>query len=211
MNHTSIAGLLTAIALCTPSLHAQSGPLNTSEVLQLTLEQLAEKLGDQSEVGHNEAAQIWATAQRIQTDAVLGKTSVQAVRELNQWRQVLNDWSDLKLRVRAVHSGGGTMWSHLSARNDAPIESFLAKHQAALSAPPTGKRRVPKINYLKPLIQLIDAGLKEWDAGEYQQQEAAALKKELETTHSYLIYMLQGLTEGATRQAVIELVQPDFK
>lgn len=182
--------------------------MSIAEVLKHTPEELAQKLGNSSEAGEDYAAQLWASAKRAQTDAALGKTSVQAIQRLNQWRQVLNSWQDLKLHAKGIESGGGSMWGHLSARNDADIEAFLAKHVSTLSAEPTEGGKPFESNYLKTIHALIDAGTKEFKEMDYLQEMAASTKKELQTAYANLQYLLRTLPEGDVKKAVIKLVAP---
>lgn len=198
-----------AIAALPAASRADEKPLSVAEVLKHTPAELAQKLGDASEAGEDRAAQIWATAKRAETDSRLGKTSVQAMQRLDEWRGVINQWQDLKLRARAIASGGGTMWSHLSARNDAHIERFLAKHAAALSA----KRKAPtkpyESDYLQQLNRTIDAGVKE--LGDHMPElktMAASAKEELKNTYSHLQYLLATLPESELKKAVTDLVKP---
>ena len=152
--------LLIIAVLCnaTHPIDAQEKPMSIIEVLKHTPEELAQKLGNSSEAGEDYAAQLWTSAKRAQTDATLGKTSVQAIQRLNQWRQALNSWQDLKLHARSIKSGGGSMWGHLSARNDTNIAAFLAKHATTLSAEPAEGGKPFQSNYLKTIHAQIDAG-----------------------------------------------------
>ncbi len=206
--------LWTILMLCAfvTNSHAEEKPMSISEVLKHTPEQLAEKLGNRSEAGENHAARLWASAKRVETDYVLGKTSIQAVQRLNEWRELLNTWQDLKLQARAMESGGGTMWNHMSARNDAWIEMFLAKHVTSLSAQPKGNGKKFETDYLKTINARIDAGVKEFGKDmEYIREQSAPLKAELKNTYSYLQYMLKTLPDGPVKKAVIEMVKPGDK
>lgn len=189
--------------------HAQEKPMSITEVLKHTPEELAEKLGNRSEAGENYAATLWAAAKRVETDFKLGKTSIQAVQRLDQWRQALNQWEDLKLQAKSIESGGGTMWGHMSARNDAWIEAFLAKHMAALSAEQVANGKAFKSDYLKTINATIDTGVQEFgDDMDHINELAASTKKELQNTHYNLQYLLQTLPECEVKKAVIEMVKP---
>lgn len=209
MKISTMPSLLICLAVSTSYLSADEKPLSVSEVLKHSPEELAQKLGNSSEAGEDHAARLWAVAKRSETDSFLGKSSVQAMQRLNEWRQMLNTWQDLKLRARGIESGGGTMWSHLSARNDAYIEGFLAKHLTTLSAPPKADGKPFKPNYLKPIYATIDAGVKEFGQDqEHIQKQAVSLKEELQNTYYTLQYLLQSLPEGKTKQAVIKMLKP---
>ncbi|BDS07574.1 hypothetical protein NT6N_26140 [Oceaniferula spumae] len=200
--------MVLALGLVTSSTHAEETAMSVSDVLKHTPEDLAQKLGNSSEAGEDHAARLWAAAKRIETDSKLGKSSVQAVQRLNEWRQVLNKWADLKLQVQGIESGGGTMWSHLSARNDAWIEDFLSKHITLLSAEPAEKGKEFNSDYLKTLNAILDAGTKEWKDNEYMQKQAVVVKEELKNTYFHLKYMIQTLPDGETKNAVIKMVKP---
>jgi len=209
MKITILPTLALALGLFIPYANAEEKPMSISEVLKLTPEELAQKLGNSSEAGEDHAARLWAVAKRAETDATLGKKSVQAMQRLNEWRTVLNKWADHLLFARGIESGGGTMWSHLSARNDAWIESFLAKHMTSLSAEPKEGGKEFKTDYLKTVNATIDAGLKEFgEDNDHMRKQGLTLKEELKNTYSYLQYLLRGLPEGPVKKAVIEMVKP---
>ena len=129
MKHSLFTCICLTLVIFTANSAADEKPMSVSEVLKHTPEKLAQILGNTSEAGEDHAAQLWATAKKIETNSTLGKKSVQSVQRLNQWRTVLNTWADLTLHAKSIETGGGTLWGHLSARNDAWIEEFLAKHK----------------------------------------------------------------------------------
>ena len=183
--------------------------MSATAVLKYTPDKLAQKLGNVSEAGEDDAAQLWASAKRLETEAILGKTSVQAVRRLNYWRKVLNQWEDRKLEARGIESGGGSMWSHLSQRNDAWIEKMLAKHMVELSKEREDQGKAFTIDLLKPINAIIDTGLKEFDDDQQDvKNHAKQLKLQLEDTFGNLQYLIRSLPEGKARAAVIEMVKP---
>lgn len=209
MKITWITVATLALAMLSTGSRADEKPMSVAEVLKHTPEELARKLGNSSEAGEDRAAQLWAVAKRAETDAALGKTSVQAMQRLNEWRKVLNEWEDLKLRARGIKSGGGTMWSHLGARNDAYIESFLAKHMAALSAGHKASGKPFKSGYLESLNATIDAGVRELgDDMPHLGTMAASAKDQLRNTYAHLQYMIGTLPDGEARTAVTELAKP---
>ena len=98
---------------------------------------LAEELGDPSEAGQDQAARLMANAKRVETEGRIASKSMRRVMVLGDWRETLDDWSDLQLELVWVWSGGGTMYYHLMWRNDAPNEVLLAG--LAENLPLTGK------------------------------------------------------------------------
>lgn len=189
--------------------NAQEKNMSVTELLKHTPEKLAQILGNTSEAGEDHAAQLWATAKRTQTNAKLAKTSVQALQRLNEWRDVLNKWEDLKLQAQGIESGGGTMWSHLSARNDAYIETFLAKHLTTLSAMRKHSGKPFEPDYLKLLNAIIDSGVKEFGAdNEAIRNHATSVKNNLQNTYYSIQYLMSTLPDGETKKQVINLIKP---
>ncbi len=86
---------------------------------------LAEHLGDASEAGQNQAAQLQAAAWRVKTETRVSATSMWRVLILGGWRDALYRWEDLELEIVLLQSGGGTMWSHMMQRNDSETAEFL--------------------------------------------------------------------------------------
>lgn len=200
--------IITLCVLLSNSFAAEK-PMTISNVLQYTPAQLVKEMGYAGEAGENRAAKIWAAARRSQTNYTLGKKSVQAVLRLDQWRMMLNEWEDLKLQARAMESGGGTMWSHMSIRNDAWIESFLAQHAIQLSAKPKPSDVQFTANYLKTINAKIDAGVNKFgnDTPSIQDQ-SKMLKKKLENAYFYLSSILNTLPSGSVKTAVVDMVKP---
>ncbi|MDG0993190.1 MAG: hypothetical protein P8O22_00495 [Akkermansiaceae bacterium] len=199
------------ITLCVLLSNSFAGekPMTLSDVLQYTPAQLVKEMGYAGEAGENRAAKIWAAAKRSQTNYTLGKNSVQAVLRLEEWRMMLNEWEDLKLQARAIESGGGTMWSHMSIRNDAWIESFLAQHAIQLSAEPKPSDVQFTANYLKTINAKIDAGVNKFgnDTPSIQDQ-SKLLKKKLQNTYFYLSSLLNTIPSGSVKTAVVDMVKP---
>lgn len=199
------------ITLCVLLSNSFAGekPMTLSDVLQYTPAQLVKEMGYAGEAGENRAAIIWAAAKRSQTNYTLGKNSVQAVLRLEEWRMMLNEWEDLKLQARAIESGGGTMWSHMSIRNDAWIESFLAQHAIQLSAKPKPIDVKFTANYLKTINAKIDAGVNKFgnDTPSIQDQ-SKLLKKKLQDAYFHLSFLLNTIPSGSAKTAVVDMVKP---
>jgi len=64
-------------------------PLTISQALKLGEEGLTEYTG-LSEVGQDQAAELYATAKRITTEQALGQKNLQLVLDLDGWRQVIS-------------------------------------------------------------------------------------------------------------------------
>ena len=101
------------------------------------------------------------------------------------------------------------MWGHLSARNDAVIEDFLAKHMIALSAKRKNDGKAFESDYLKTLNTIIDTGIKEFgEDSEYIQEHAKKLKEELKHAYANLQYLLKTLPEGDLKKSIIKMTKP---
>lgn len=210
MQKSSLAHIAVTTILLTSSTHAEEKAMSVPEVLKHTPEKLAQVLGNTSEAGEDQAAQLWATAKRIQTESLLGKKSILAVRRLAQWRRILNTWDDLQLQARSIESGGGTLWGHMSARNDAWIEDFLAKNKEALSAERINSGKAFESDYLKIVNAQIDAGLKEFgEDNAFMREHAVTLKEELKNAYLNLQYVLKTLPDGDLRNEIIRMTKPE--
>ena len=183
-------------------LSAAEPELSIEQVLKIGVDDLAVKLGNASEAGEDDAAQLWATARRLKTEAALGKSSVQAVKRLAEWRAVINRWMDAAVFSSSIESGGGSLYSHIANRNDAAIEAFLAKYYVALSAVP--KKGAPcQLEFNKKALANIKAGLKEADADDESGQDfAKRMTDTLNREQENLRYLLQHLSDEKVKKEV---------
>ena len=81
---------------------------------------------DPSEAGQDNAAFLYATAKRVETESVLARRDVALVIELQHWRASLRKCRNGSSSLAYIVNGGGTMYSHGQARDCAPLEDFLA-------------------------------------------------------------------------------------
>ncbi|MEI6536387.1 MAG: hypothetical protein WCN98_13660 [Verrucomicrobiaceae bacterium] len=102
-----------------------NAPLTMAQALKLGVEDLT-KYTDQSEAGQDNAAQLYATARRIETEGTLAKRDLRQVIELGHWRTVLAKCRNGSCNAAYIVNGGGTMYSHAANRNGAALEDFLA-------------------------------------------------------------------------------------
>jgi len=107
-------------------------PVTQAIALKLGVEALAEKYTDTSEAGMDEAATLYATAKRMETESRLAKMDLRLVSELDSWRGPVQDCRQDPIALASILSGGGTMYSHAAQRDAADMEDFFAKLSARL-------------------------------------------------------------------------------
>ena len=126
-----LTGLAVSISLTTIiPLHAadvsdKSAPITATQALKLGVEGLTEFTGP-SEVGQDEAARLYATARRLETEQSLAKKNLKLVTELDEWRSLLDICRGRCFDLAYIINGGGTMYTHGHARDCAEVEDFLA-------------------------------------------------------------------------------------
>ena len=184
----------------------KAGPMTAAEVLALKPEELTEALGDPSEAGQDRAAVLWAAAKRLETENKLARKDMKMVLVLNGWRHVLDRWQDTLLEVGYFQAGGGSMWGHDSARNDATLEEFLAAHAEALGKTTEEPGQPKALEISGPVMEAITKGIKV-SQEELQNANAgkdgAELKKKVKDAESALALQLASLPDAKTREAVI--------
>src|SRR4051812_32408357 len=123
-----IVYLSAVIALGTSALaqDAKNEPLTTADALKLDEESLTKYTG-MSEVGQDEAAELYATAKRITTEQELGQKDLRMVMELDRWRNAVSKCRGSIYSLAYDINGGGTMYSHAQRRDISTAEAFLAK------------------------------------------------------------------------------------
>ena len=107
-------------------------PVNQATALKAGPDQLVELLGDQSEAGIDQAANLYATAKRIETESKLAAKDLSLVIALGDIRSALQKWNLECSAAGYILTGGGTMWSHGSVRAQVTIEDLLAKFATRL-------------------------------------------------------------------------------
>lgn len=123
---------LTFVALVCPLLSfAQDEgikPVTAAQALKLGPEKLAsEHMQDESEAGLDEAARLYATALRLKTENALAKKDLRDVETLAHMRETMNKCRESSIDLAGFINGGGTMYSHESARDCAAVELFLSE------------------------------------------------------------------------------------
>lgn len=158
-----------------------SKPITAAQALKLGPENLTEWT-DPSEAGQDRAAVLYATAKRLQTENTLAKRDLQAVLTLQEWRDAIHPCRDSVFSLAYIINGGGTMYSHGSARDTAEVEDFLASFAQHLPlAEGTGEAKATQqldeaVAFLKKL-KVSDLG--DADANKEAQKN---LKVELQRT-----------------------------
>jgi hypothetical protein len=105
-----------------------------SQALKLGEEGLTEYTG-LSEVGQDEAAELYATAKRMTTEQALGQKNLQLVLDLDSWREVTSACRRSIDSLAYLINGGGTMYSHGQRRDVSAVENFLAEMSKSLPFP----------------------------------------------------------------------------
>ena len=106
-------------------------PLTIPQVLKLGEEGLTEYTG-LSEVGQDQAAELYAAAKRITTEQALGQKNLKLVIDLESWRNVISTCRRSCMSIGYITNGGGTMSGHQATRDSAAVEDFLAEMSRSL-------------------------------------------------------------------------------
>lgn len=117
---------LSALSTLLPAQDGEHKPITQAEALKAGPEKLVDILGDESEAGLDQAALLYATAKRLETETKLAAKDLLLVQQLDELRGPLTHWQDEIMAIGYISTGGGTMWSHQSARSSAGREDFLA-------------------------------------------------------------------------------------
>ncbi len=125
--------VITALTLGTVSAQDEDKPkvITAAQALKLGPEGLTE-LTNLSEAGQDQAAILYATAKRLQTENTLAKRDLQAVITLEEWRTAISQCRESAFSLAYIINGGGTMYSHGSARDTVEVEDFLAELASSL-------------------------------------------------------------------------------
>ena len=103
----------------------QAPAVPLAQALKLGPEKLT-KFTDESEAGMDAAAVLYATAKRVTTERALAEKDLNLVLQLDTWRDAIQDCRQSAFSLGYIVNGGGTMYSHGSARDQASLEDFLA-------------------------------------------------------------------------------------
>jgi hypothetical protein len=100
-------------------------PVTQAMALKLGIDKLT-KYTDESEAGQDQAASLYATAKRIETEHALAQKNLELVTTLDEWRLMITNCRQGSIGLAGIISGGGTMYSHGAARDSAAVEDFLS-------------------------------------------------------------------------------------
>src|SRR6266481_6914932 len=109
-------------------------PVTVSQALKVGEEGLTEYTG-LSEVGQDQAADLYASAKRITTEQALGQKNLQLVIDLENWREVISKCRKSCMSIGYITNGGGTMSGHQATRDCVAVEDFLAEFSKSLPLP----------------------------------------------------------------------------
>jgi hypothetical protein len=109
-------------------------PVTVSQALKLGEEGLTEYTS-LSEVGQDQAAELYAAAKRITTEQALGQKNLQLVIDLDGWRTVIAQCRRSCMSVGFIINNGGTMSGHQARRDSVAVEDFLAEMSKTLPLP----------------------------------------------------------------------------
>ena len=109
-------------------------PVTVSQALKLGEEGLTEYTG-LSEVGQDQAAELYAAAKRITTEQALGQRNLQLVIDLDGWRTVIAQCRRSCMSIGFITNNGGTMSGHQARRDSVAVEDFLAEMSKTLPLP----------------------------------------------------------------------------
>ena len=121
----ALLATMTASTLLVAQDEGRPKPITAAQALKLGPENLTD-LTDPSEAGQDQAAILYATAKRLQTENTLAKRDLQTVLTLEEWRAAISQCRESAFSLAYIINGGGTMYSHGSARDTAEVEDFLA-------------------------------------------------------------------------------------
>jgi len=105
-----------------------------SQALKLGEEGLTQYTG-LSEVGQDQAAELYAAAKRITTEQALGEKNLQLVIDLDGWRTVIAKCRRSCMSIGYITNDGGTMCGHQARRDSVAVEDFLAEMSKTLPLP----------------------------------------------------------------------------
>ena len=106
-------------------------PVTMSQALKLGEEGLTQYTG-LSEVGQDQAAELYAAAKRITTEQALGEKNLQLVIDLEGWRTVIAKCRRSCMSIGYITNDGGTMSGHQARRDSVAVEDFLAEMSKTL-------------------------------------------------------------------------------
>ncbi len=200
--------ILLAALICHPAeakdTDESKKPLTVARALKLGVEELTQYT-DSSEAGQDNAAHMYATAKRIETEHALGQRDLRQVIKLGYWRSVLSKCRNGSCNAAYMVNGGGTLYTHAASRNGAALEDFLADLAKRMPLPAgNGDAKAEKeideiIAFLKKLkpYDSVDA-----ESDKRAQADLAATIKELEEQWNGLKVMIHEVAADDARRIV---------
>jgi hypothetical protein len=121
---TAFVLILTLQLVAAQDDETKKGPLTMSQALKLGMDKLT-AYTNKSEAGQDEAAYLYATAKRIQTENALAQKNLQLAVELQAWRDGISKCRQEAFSLASIVNGGGTAYSHGASRDCVAVENFL--------------------------------------------------------------------------------------
>jgi hypothetical protein len=177
-------------------------PLTISQALKLGEEGLTEYTG-LSEVGQDQAAQLYAAAKRITTEQALGQRNLQLVIDLDSWRNVISACRRSCMTLGYITNGGGTMSGHQATRDSVAVEDFLAEMSRNLPFPDAkGDPNADKV------IDRTIALIKNLHAPREQKSELAERVKSATESWTHLKYMIDEIPADDAKKIAFFATDP---
>ncbi|MBL9142921.1 MAG: hypothetical protein JNM99_04485 [Verrucomicrobiaceae bacterium] len=140
----------------------QTPAVPLAQALKLGPEKLT-KFTDESEAGMDAAAILYATAKRVATERALAEKDVNLVLQLDAWRDAIRDCRESAFSLGYITNGGGTMFSHGSARDQAEVEDFLGNFATKFplkmgKGSPKAKKKIDEALAFIKTLKVFDSG-----------------------------------------------------
>jgi hypothetical protein len=175
--------------------------------VKLGVEGIAEKRGDQSEVGYANAAVTFAAAKRLETENALAAKDISLVVELDHFRDLIANWDMAWSEALYSAAGGGTMWARLPAHLEASGEEMLAKLAKRLPLKP-GSASAETLTKWNRVGKVIEKATVPEHADEATKAGWKGQKESLHALWETLGYELQAI-EDADARLLLEHIFPE--
>ena len=106
--------------------------LDLETVIDLPTDELADRLGDNSNVGYCCAASVKIDAIRLKTEWTMAQESIEYVSLLDSWRDAIAQFQQGLAETGYYFGGGGSIWSRIMDNNAVEREQFIAEWAEAL-------------------------------------------------------------------------------
>ncbi len=182
-------------------------PISAAEAVKLGVEGIAEKRGDQSEVGYANAAVTFAAAKRLETENALAAKDISLVVELDHFRDLIANWDMAWSEALYSAAGGGTMWARLPAHLEASGEEMLAKLAKRLPLKP-GSASAETLTKWNRVGKVIEKATVPEHADEATKAGWKGQKESLHALWESLGYELQAIEDSDAR-LLLEHIFPE--